>query len=134
MLLLNMRPIMAWRSRAARGDWLEFFAGDIPLRFRPAGTLVCSRCGCEDTPVHGPGKGPHTASAVCRHCGEFIRWMTTKTPAELAERHAQRLQFVPPSARQLRYLLILGYEGPQPVSMAEASRMIEEAKARQTAR
>ena len=40
-----------------------------------AGNAVsCPHCGAIDVPRTGPGKGPHGAALVCRHCGRWLKW------------------------------------------------------------
>ena len=34
----------------------------------------CPQCGVTDRPARGPGRGPHAAALVCRHCGRWLRW------------------------------------------------------------
>jgi len=91
--------------------------------------IACPRCGCIETPVVGPGSGPHASAALCRHCGAWPRWLSRYTPAErLARRQQPRQEAMairPPSARQLAYLQALGDDGPVPASMAEASTRID---------
>ena len=36
--------------------------------------LVCRHCGTCDTPVVGPGTGPHVARLDCAACGYFLKW------------------------------------------------------------
>jgi hypothetical protein len=106
----------------------EYISDSIQSTPPPA----CPRCGAFDTPAIAPGNGPHTFRAQCRHCGNFIKWLSQYTPAERQARHAQaRLQAMtqkPPSARQLAYLQALGDDGPPPASMAEASARIDDLK------
>jgi hypothetical protein len=94
-----------------------------------ADPLTCHRCGAIDTPTLGLGSRPHYASARCRHCGHFIRWLSTRTSAERQAQHQQaRLQTMaqqPPSPLQLAYLQALGDSGPPPATMAEASSRID---------
>jgi hypothetical protein len=37
--------------------------------------MPCPRCGTIDTPLLGPGAGPHVARANCPSCMAFIRWI-----------------------------------------------------------
>ena len=105
----------------------------LPDRDNPAQDAYhsqsCPQCGAIDTPAVGPGSGPHTASARCQHCGAFLQWLSTHSPAE---RQAQRQQGrqqtmtkLSPTERQLHYLQALGDNGPLPASMAEASARID---------
>jgi hypothetical protein len=102
-----------------------------PHQAQPAAPIACHRCGAIDTPTLGPGSGPHCASARCRHCGHFIRWLSTRSPAERQARRQQaRLQAMaqrPPSPLQLAYLAALGDSGPPPATMVEASSRIDAA-------
>ena len=105
-------------------------AATAPQQVRPgADALPCSQCGAIDTPAVGPGSGPHTASARCRHCGRFLRWLSRYTPAERQARRQQARQEAmahwPPSHPQLEYLQALGDDGPVPRTMAEASSRID---------
>jgi len=94
-----------------------------------ADPLACPRCGVIDTPTLGPGNGPHAFRALCRCCGAFLRWLSTRSPAERQARRRQARQEAmttrPPSARQLDYLAALGDDAPPPASMLEASQRIE---------
>lgn len=90
---------------------------------------ACPQCGVIDPSVVGPGSGPHTASARCRHCGCFVQWLSTRSPAEReAQRQQARRQAMaqrPPSQAQLDYLKALEDDGPGPGSMLEASERID---------
>jgi hypothetical protein len=87
--------------------------------------LARPRCGAIDAPALGSGAGPHAASTRCRHCGRFLRWLSTRTPSERQARRQQGRQQVmtarPPSAAQLAYLTALGDVSPVPSTMAETS-------------
>lgn len=100
-----------------------------PRLFIPADPLACPRCGAVDTPTLGPGAGPHWRSARCRHCGAFIRWLSLSPPdARQAQRQAARAEVMarkPPSPLQLAYLQALGYAGTCPVTMFEASTLLD---------
>ena len=91
--------------------------------------LLCPRCGAIDTPTLGSGSGPHTASTLCRHCGHFLAWLSTRSPADRQARRQQALKQamtqLPPSQPQLAYLQALGDDRPVPRSMAEASARID---------
>jgi hypothetical protein len=93
------------------------------------GPLPSHRCGAIDRPALGPGAGPHTASARCRHCGHFLRWLSTRSPAERQARRQQaRLLAMaqrPPSQPQLLYLQALEDDGPVPGSMLEAAERLD---------
>jgi len=55
--------------------------------------LACPRCGAIDAPTPGPSAGSHAASARCRRCGRFLKWLVIRTPAERQTRHPHaRLQ------------------------------------------
>ena len=89
--------------------------------------ITCPRCGSGGPHQIGPGAGPHATRALCRHCGAFIAWLSTRSPAERQARRQARLQAMtqrPPSPLQLAYLVALGDGGPVPASMAEASQRI----------
>jgi len=77
-----------------------------------------------DTPVIGPGSGPHHASARCPQCGAWLRWLSGYTPQEQAARREQARQGAlasrPPSVRQLDCLSALGCSAPMS-SMLSAS-------------
>jgi hypothetical protein len=92
-------------------------------------SCTCPRCGTIDTPSVGPGKGPHVASALCRHCGAFVQWLSQYPPAERQARRQQArdeaMARKPPSDMQLAYLAALGHSGPPPVHMLAASRLID---------
>ena len=94
--------------------------------------LACPQCGVIDTPVIGPGNGPHAFRGLCSHCGHFLQWLSQYPPAERQARRQQaRLQAMagkPPSQLQLAYLTALGDAGPPPANMAQASERIETLK------
>src|SRR5262252_685987 len=102
-------------------------ASPTEARTGPGAPLArsCPRCGTVDTPVIGPGSGPHTASARCRHCGAFLQWLSTKTPEQRQAKRRETLARFAPSASQRRFLVYLGYCGPLPQSMLEASDAID---------
>lgn len=83
------------------------------------------RCWVIDSPTVGPGSGPHTTSARCRHCGRFLQWISTRSPAARQARRQQAMAARPPSQAQLAYLQALGDDGPVPATMAEASERID---------
>src|ERR1043165_3394526 len=91
-LALRLAQVSDWgrgyAGNAGGEPGLVFVADD--MRFKPAGAMVCGHCGAEDRPVLGPGSagGVHKASALCRHCGGFLKWVSMKTADE---RQAQRL-------------------------------------------
>jgi hypothetical protein len=93
--------------------------------FQPAFTLSCPQCGVLDKPVVGPGSGPHAAAARCRHCGRFLKWLTTYTPGKRQPRRQQGRQQAmtarPPSVAPLVYLVVLGDVDPVLSTMAETS-------------
>ena len=138
MLDVAFDAVLDWQ--ASRCDWRSTYGASIlgipdvysgvPGVITPAGALLCRKCGTIDTPIKGPGSasGVHTARALCRHCGGFICWLSTKTPAEDSARRARARWYAKPSERQLAYLKILGYAGPTPTSSAQASDLIEQQK------
>jgi hypothetical protein len=114
-------------------DLVEFYVSE-PLQFKPAGLLVCRRCGVEDRPVLGPGSGQHTASALCRHCGCHLKWLSTKSPEQREAQREKARKYGPASPAQLAFLKALGFTGNPPQSVEEASVLIEQLKAAQFAR
>ena len=116
-----------WRATGDLGA-LDYYAGDPqPLHFKPAGALICHRCGVEDRPdVHlcEPG-GVHHAAAACTHCGCWLRWLPKpRTEEEQVARREKAMTYAPPSQAQLAFLAALG-ETTTPASMKEASDLIE---------
>jgi hypothetical protein len=100
----------------------------VPRDVTLAAPLACPRCGTIDTPIIGPGTGPHHACALCRHCGTHIQWLSQYTPAEremrrLASRE-EAMRTRPPSQAQLDFLRDLGDRDTPPTSMLAASRRI----------
>ena len=91
---------------------------------------ACPRCGTVDVPLLSPGTGPHAYQASCQHCFRHLRWVSLLAPAERQARRIKgRMQAMakrPATAPQLAYLRALGYEGPAPGTMAEASALIDE--------
>lgn len=91
--------------------------------------VACPRCGVIDRPAIGPGSGPHYAKETCRHCGGFLQWISQYTQEERdgrrATARAAAMRAKPPSPAQLNLLKALGYSGPQPQNMLEASARIE---------
>src|SRR6266436_5965126 len=83
----------------------------------------------QDRPVLGPGSGQHTASALCRHCGCHLKWLSTKNESEREAQRQKARQYAPASPAQLAFLKALGYTGNPPKSIEEASQMIEAQKA-----
>src|SRR5207249_4805437 len=91
--------------------------------------LTCPRCGAFEPPAIAPGNGPHAFRAQCRHCAQFLQWLSRYPPTERDARRqqarqqalAQRL----PSQAQLTYLQSLGDDSPPPASMREASERID---------
>lgn len=57
----------------------------------------------------------HNTETVCQDCGTFIKWLSTRSPEERAERQqagiSQWMSTQPPTARQLRALRRMGYRG-----------------------
>ena len=103
----------------------------------PAAT-PCRYCGAVDTPALAPGTAMHPLKASCRHCGRFWRWISLRAPhVRRAQRHQAvraAMEHKAPSAAQLAFLQALGFEGPAPATMAQASEMIEALKAATEAR
>ena len=99
----------------------------------PISTVDCSspclRYGVIDTPAIGPGAGPHYASARCRHSGYHLQWISRYSPDERQTRRqqAQREAMArkPASPMQLTYLTAIGHVGPPPVTMLEASTLLD---------
>jgi hypothetical protein len=91
--------------------------------------LACHKCGVIDVPAIAPGNGPHAFREQCRHCAQFLQWLSRYPPTERdAQRQQARQQAMtlrPPSARQLAYLQSLRDDGPVPTTMAEASARID---------
>jgi hypothetical protein len=90
---------------------------------------VCPRCHATDVPTLLAGTGPYSCKATCAHCGRFLRWVSLLAPSErMAHRVKARLAAMrghPPSAAQLNFLQSLGFAGPAPTNMAEASALID---------
>jgi hypothetical protein len=86
--------------------------------------LAYPRCSVMNASAQGLGAGSHIASASCRHCSRFLKWLATRTPDERQARRQQGRQQAmtarPPSAAQLAYVADLGEVGPVPSTMAEA--------------
>ena len=105
---------------------------EAPDQAQLATPIACPRCGTIDTPAVGPGSGQHFASARCRHCGAFLKWLSQYLPSERHTRRQQaRLKAMvqrPPSQAQLTYLQALGDSGPPPANMVEASARIDSLK------
>jgi hypothetical protein len=95
----------------------------------PVNPKVCPRCGVLTRANVGPGSGPHHASLRCPHCGAGLGWLSRYSEDERQARRQQgRLEALAqkaPSAPQLRYLATLGYLGPCPANMLEASELID---------
>ena len=102
----------------------------VPGRDHPP--IPCRSCGAIDTPTIGPGKGPHWASARCKHCHRFITWLSQKSPdiraAQRAEGRRQAMAGKPPTELQMTYLKALGHTGSQPQTMLAASEAIDQYK------
>ena len=103
------------------------------LQYQP-----CPRCSTVDRPTLSAGTGPHSCKATFAHCGRFLKWISLLAPSErMARKLAARRQAMlkhPASLAQLAFLEALGYEGPVPSTMAEASERIEELKAQAAAK
>src|SRR5262245_44316418 len=102
---------------------------DHAIHINTADEVPCTKCGSIDLPAIAPGNGPHAFRAQCRHCGYFLQWLSTHSPAERQARrqHARRevMATRPPSERQLKYLQTLGDGGTMPGSMLAASERID---------
>jgi hypothetical protein len=114
-----------------RRDVIPDFSTDVPHEtIAPQlPPLACERCGVIDRPHISAGSGPHALRATCAHCGNFIQWLSRYTPAEREARRqvarAEAMAGKPPSPQQISYLQLLGYTGTCPVTMAEASAVID---------
>jgi hypothetical protein len=90
---------------------------------------TCLRCGAIDMPTIGPGKGPHHASALCRHCGAWLGGLSRYPPAARQARRQQArneaMARKPATILQLSYLRALGDVGPPPATTLEASQRID---------
>src|SRR5262249_25642272 len=97
-----------------------------PITRSSATPLPCQPCGVLDVPDVGPGHGPQSASAMCRHWGRSLQWLSPRSPEEREARRREALSKYPPSSGQLRFLHRLGYRGPTPATMAQASELIDQ--------
>ena len=92
-------------------------------------SIPCPRCTFPGPHTLGPGKGPHTAQALCGQCGRHVQWLSTKSPAERAAQRASARQAAmrlqPATRMQREYLARLGYTGPAPQNKLEASEAIK---------
>lgn len=95
----------------------------------PSLEAPCRRCGSVGPHPVSAGTGPHWMKATCVDCGGFVQWISRYSLAARLKRQTQARQTAmarrPPSALQLAYLTKLGYTGPPPASMADASAAIE---------
>jgi hypothetical protein len=91
--------------------------------------LPCPRCGVIDAPTIGPGNGPHAFRATCRHCGQFLQWLSKFPQSEREARRQfarqQALAARPPTVAQFAYLTALGDQAAPPGNMLEASARID---------
>lgn len=53
---------------------------------------TCTGCHVRDLAIIRPGTGPHAYRADCRHCGRFLKWVSSYTPAERNARRRQVFQ------------------------------------------
>ena len=117
-----------WRATGDLGA-RDTYTGDPPHPpvFTRAGTLVCQRCGVEDKPrivLCAPGS-VHAARGECAHCGAFLKWQSMKSEEQREAKHQKTRQYAPATNAQLHFLERLGYDGPPPMSIQEASDLIE---------
>lgn len=100
----------------------------IPQINQDVSETVCHSCGVIDRHKLEPAPAPHEAKLVCRHCGRYIRWFSTKTPEEREASHLAAIEHhmsqKPATKKQVRYLKKLGYTGKPPEHMYEASQKI----------
>jgi hypothetical protein len=60
---------------------------------RPQNPMPCRHCGVIDLPDIRDGAGPHFARAICRHCGNFLTWISQHSPeVREAKRQEARLK------------------------------------------
>ena len=78
---------------------------------------TCGRCGVDDVPrlVPMPPGSVHAIRAECAHCGRWLRWLPKPRPDDTGASNAQ-----------LAFLERLGYDGPPPLSIAEAHALIRQ--------
>jgi len=91
----------------------------------PRPEIPCPQCGVIDHPTIGPGNGPHAYRALCRHCGAFLQWLSTKAPEARQLARQQALEARPPTAAQLAYLAVLGDQAAPPGNLWDASQRID---------
>jgi hypothetical protein len=84
---------------------------------------ACRRCGVIATHCQRPGTHPHHARSICEACGVFIRWLPK--PRTFKGK-------LPPTDQQLRYLRLLGHDGPEPQTRLLASEAISRLKSRES--
>ena len=98
------------------------------LRFTDR-SFTCRICGAIDLADVSPEAGPHHTRANCRHCGAFIQWLSQHSPevrqARRQQAWAKAMTRKPPSQLQIAYLQALGYAGTCPVTMLEASMLLD---------
>ena len=91
--------------------------------------VTCLTCGAIDHPTLSPGTWPHHLKASCRHCGQFLKWVSPLSPEKREERQQhfrqKAMEQKKPSQAQLDWLQALGDPGPEPATMAEASARID---------
>ena len=89
----------------------------------------CGRCGVDDVPrlVSMPPGSVHAIRAECAHCGRFVRWLPKpKGDEERAAQHEKARKYGPATTQQMALLERLGYDGPPPMSIQEASDLIQQ--------
>src|SRR5437879_4581575 len=98
-------PVAPLDLSAVPQDLKDRLTLEAPDQAQLATPIACPRCGTIDTSAVGPGSGQHFASARCRHCGAFLKWLSQYSPAERAARRQrsrqQTLEARPPSQAQL---------------------------------
>ena len=91
--------------------------------------LPCHRCGVIARHLIQPGKGPHGNRLTCQSCGNFIKWLPSRSPEEravLSERyHREAMAAKPPTSMQIAFLQKLQHTGPQPSNRLEAHNLID---------
>ena len=80
--------------------------------------IICRKCGCLDRPEVRPAKPPHYASALCRHCGHWLKFLPA--PPGHAPGHTGKA-----TQNQLAYLAHLGYAGERPETKQAAHLLIQ---------
>ncbi len=90
-------------------------AAPCPASLDPASLAGARRCpDCGPIEPDLQEQGAHVR-ATCPLCGRWIKWV----------RRLQAAPLKPPTEAQLRYLARLGYRGPSPKTLEDASRLID---------